>query len=206
MKLQPKLHSTITLMRIMCMHICKPYGSQTNQTKFCKYKCSVCNELQSNRLDLLAHMREAHEDILLSEANPRNKHSNTQGTKSKSEKKNMGTKMKCSSKRRLLCCPQAKCRFKTGLIGNLRVHLGNHLGSKFSCTICDKKSKTRFQLTTHMKDDHKQHQNMQDQGWCDEFISFYCKVCDLTGTSKMFDQHLEKVHYLPKTSGRGKKI
>ena len=90
------------------------------------------------------------------------------------------------------------------MIGNLRIHLGKHIGTAFSCTSCDKKYTTKFGLTTHIKTDHKEHKDTKDTLWWEKLISFHCKKCDLTGPGQMFPQHLEKFHQLHKLSGRGK--
>ena len=39
-------------------------GLKEIRQKYCKYKCSVCNKLETSKWDLLLHMRESHEDYL----------------------------------------------------------------------------------------------------------------------------------------------
>ena len=103
----------------------------------------------------------------------------------------------------LLQCPQ--CRFNTSTHWNLKVHFVTHLGARFTCTICDYDSKTKFEVMEHMMEKHSDKSDPDNRKWVDSYITCACKVCDFKGKSvTSFDHHLFKEHSLPAPPPSGK--
>ena len=172
------------------------------------YRCMVCADDFEIKSDLTTHMETEHRDVLYTKKSDLRRnfvdYSIVEGSSPKEQileakplrkeripKKFVSKTAKGASK--FLHCPQ--CAFKTIIHWNLKVHLGTHIGAKFSCTLCDEGFKRKFDLTEHIRARHPEQGERQQ---LDTLVLCSCEVCDISGQSvAAFDQHLHSVHNLP---------
>ena len=159
-------------------------------------KCTVCKESFNIRSEIELHMESKHEELINVKKSNKGvrEHQNNQSIRSL--QLNQAKAAKIDQKKKLINCPQ--CSFKTGIIWNLKVHLCTHIGSNFTCTLCNCESKKKFNLMEHIKDSHSEHNDPEDRRWGNAFIKCACEACGISGKSvQEFDEHLVDVHQLP---------
>eukprot|EP00092_Neocalanus_flemingeri_P019794 GFUD01021438.1.p1 GENE.GFUD01021438.1~~GFUD01021438.1.p1 ORF type:complete len:790 (-),score=107.30 GFUD01021438.1:132-2342(-) len=150
-----------------------------------KYKCKICSLLTESHYAMLEHMKGKHEsDLKLRRIQRR-----------RMEKDN--------DNQRMHKCPH--CDYKTDVFCNLKVHIGIHIDSVFSCNVCGVKKKRRNQVVYHMKREHLMELKFNYKEWCQRYVTCFCRDCNFRGSSKDYDEHVEETHELPKVSKKLRK-
>ena len=194
------------------------------RSKFTMTKCLVCTERFDTRVDFANHMEKEHREMLFEKKEkyercfkkkvepPKElgkkktpKLDPTGRVVSASRKKVTVDTMKQNqrgprrSRRQLLKCPL--CAFKASIFWNLKVHIGTHIGAKFSCTLCTDNFKRKFHIMEHIRDSHKEEYEKHagnNKSLSDSYVTCSCEVCDISEQSvEDFDEHLYRVHELP---------
>ena len=188
------------------------------RSRFTMTKCLVCTERFDTRVDIANHMETEHREMLFEkkEKYERCLKKKVEPPKELSKKKTpkldnrdmkkvavdtMKQKQRGPrrSRRQLLKCPL--CAFKASIFWNLKVHIGTHIGAKFSCTLCTDNFKRKFHIMEHIRDSHKEEYEKHagnNKSLSDSFVTCSCEVCDISEQSvEDFDEHLYRVHELP---------
>ena len=93
------------------------------------------------------------------------------------------------------------CNYGTKLIGNLSIHMDNHIGTYFSCNICVFTSKLRIEYRSHFIGTHMM--GSRGKGWMHQNTVYHCSMCDMQAIGNDFEVHMVKVHKLPVGERKG---
>ena len=170
------------------------------------FECVMCNLTFKTRGDLLRHLKKHNSPVTklhkcqvcgksYGQSNQLRKHIQTHsGTKAHNCMQCSYSSLSAGTMKihnlthtelyKLHKCDQCAVSFNTVI--KLRAHKVSHLTEKrFRCTICDYKSKRKFQLKKHMKHVHTE----------SEETPLQCKLCTFTSTYVAhLKQHISRVH------------
>ena len=147
-----------------------------------KYKCRVCDLLTDSHYIMLTHMKEKHEEHLKTVKQA------VRGRRSANDVKSGPKRFECPT-----------CSYKTNMYGNLKIHVETHIDSMFSCNICEVTKKKRSEVVFHIKREHQVKLKLNYKGWCQKYVTCFCKDCNFLGSSTNYDEHLEELHNIPKS-------
>ena len=92
-------------------------------------------------------------------------------------------------------CPQ--CQYGTKLLSNMREHMYTHMGTSFSCKLCETTSKRRGIILNHMMEKHKKEVRLDPNNWISKYVMCYCTSCAVSLSSGELDEHIVRVHAFP---------
>ena len=169
-----------------------------------KYKCNECKTVCDYKISIMDHLEREHKELLKTEIQTKDPIKKKKKVEKKIKPKIGGycnTESYIGQSRYFYKCPQLKCKFRASIFWNLKVHMPIHVGAMFSCSLCDHSLRRKFDITEHLKENHKE--RIADLGnirkGLDQFITCSCESCGFSGKSvEDFDEHMHTDHDLPK--------